>query len=270
MDPYARALSLLLLVLTGCSLKGLAKAQEDAGATAAVVGADAGATAEGTAGTATPATEQATNAGDLARFPAEKPLGGAAATVKSAKAVVQTAPGAGTTVATLKAGDTVTLVTELDKFDRVLLASPKEPSKKLGGWIAKSAFDEPTKSAKAGVPTCVPGQVMGSEALSPLKPFCGAKCKTDADCKGVVCMTVNELGPDGAPAKSGAYIKLCNANEPVAAGAAPSASAAAKPVATKCKPSEHFDDINKKCRPLGDCPKGYHWVDPMQSCVMDE
>jgi hypothetical protein len=44
---------------------------------------------------------------------------------------------------------------------------------------------------------------------------------------------------------------------------------AAGAAATTCGPNQHFDAINKVCRALGECPKGYRWNEPMQSCVDD-
>lgn len=144
--------------------------------------------------------------------------------------------------------------------------------------VAKNA---PAAAAKAkGVPTCAKGQVMGTEALSPFTPFCAAPCKTNADCKGnTACEPVNALAPDGTIAKSGPeLIKVCVPSFPATpttkASGAPSAAApsaaAATGAAPKCGPNQHFDDIDKKCRAFGDCPKGFHWNDPMKSCIADD
>ncbi len=248
----------VFVTLSSCSLKDRLKA-EDAGA--AVPSADAGASASAVVAAVAPVPEEPTNKADLARFPAEKALDGASATVKTAKAVIQTSPGGGATVATLQAGDAVILVAEFKTFDRVLFASPKDPSKKLGGWLAKSAFDEPAK--KSGIPTCPAGQLLGTEALSPFRPFCGAKCASDSDCRGVGCTNVNALKPDGTLVADESYIKLCDPDYKLT-------PTSAAPARAKCGAGEHFDDINKKCRAFGDCPKGYHWNDPMKSCLMDD
>jgi len=121
-----------------------------------------------------------------------------------------------------------------------------------------------TTAKKAGVPTCKATEVMVSVALSPLKPFCTIKCKTDADCKVGGCVDVNLLDADAKPPKGGQqFIKAC---DPEVTKPTPTASASAGP--PKCKSGEHYDDINKKCRPEGDCPKGYAWNDPMKTCIM--
>jgi hypothetical protein len=33
--------------------------------------------------------------------------------------------------------------------------------------------------------------------------------------------------------------------------------------------ANNFDGINKVCRDLGDCPKGYHWSELAQTCIDD-
>jgi hypothetical protein len=76
---------------------------------------------------------------------------------------------------------------------------------------AASAVASAASSAKpkANVPTCKPGQALGTVALSPFRPVCGAKCKTDADCTGGAdCMDVNALKADGSTT-DGAYTKIC-------------------------------------------------------------
>lgn len=134
------------------------------------------------------------------------------------------------------------------------------------GATAKNAATAATAKDRYAVPTCPKGQVPATIAMSPFKAFCGAPCKTDADCKGLSCTAVNALAPN-APQP---YIKVCDPETPEAPSGKPAASAAPAPAAaTKCRPNEHFDDISKKCRPLGDCPKGFRWNEPMQTCLDD-
>ncbi len=72
-----------------------------------------------------------------------------------------------------------------------------------------SAAASASAKPKSNVPTCKAGQVLGTIALSPFKPVCGAKCKTDADCTGgAMCMDVNALKADGSIV-DGAQAKIC-------------------------------------------------------------
>ena len=151
------------------------------------------------------------------------------------------------------------------------------------GPVAKNAATAAATAKTKSALTCAKGQLMGTEALSPFSPFCGAPCKTNADCKGgLACTDVNALAPDGTIAKSGPpFIKLCmpgttaaptTGKAGAASSSAPSAATAtaAAAAAPKCGPNQHFDDINKKCRAFGDCPKGFHWNDPMKTCLADD
>jgi hypothetical protein len=144
-------------------------------------------------------------------------------------------------------------------------AAAAAPSVTPAGTAPGPAVKSATSVAAAtkdryAVPTCPKGLLPGTIAMSPFKAFCGAPCKTHADCKGVYCTDVNALAPN-APQQ---YIKICDpeaVKEQDAPTDKPSAAASGKPAATKCGPNEHFDGINKKCRPFGDCPDGYRWND---------
>jgi hypothetical protein len=118
------------------------------------------------------------------------------------------------------------------------------------------------------VPTCTGGTVLVTEALSPYTPRCSKKCSAEADCPHGTCILQVNLKPDGSPASNPENIKACVATEaPTTPSAKPSASAAAPGAPPKCAANQHYDDISKKCRALGDCPAGYTWNDPMQSCI---
>ena len=141
-----------------------------------------------------------------------------------------------------------------------------------GSVTAKNAAAGTAKPRNA-LPTCAKGQVLATVAMSPFKPFCAPTCKTNADCKGVLCEDVNALGADGGRPKGPEFIKVC---DPEAVATSATSAASAKPsasappaTAAKCGPNQHFDDINKKCRAFGDCPAGFHWNDPMKSCIND-
>jgi len=71
-----------------------------------------------------------------------------------------------------------------------------------------SAAASASAAPKSKYPTCAAGQVLGTEAMSPFKPFCGKRCKTDADCTKNACMEVNELTADGA--SNDKLVKVCN------------------------------------------------------------
>jgi hypothetical protein len=175
---------------------------------------------------------------------------------------------AGAAQAAADAGAAATPITSATVAAAASSATPT-----VAGKAANSAAGPKIGYQGAKIPTCGKGQLMGSEAMSPFKPFCGAPCKADAECKGGACVSVNALTPDGTNVTTGPqFIKICEQGLTPAPSAAATTTAA--PTSTpagpgKCTPKEHWDDINKKCRPLGDCPKGYRWNDPMQSCVMD-
>ena len=102
-----------------------------------------------------------------------------------------------------------------------------------------------TAKAKSAVPACSKGKVLGTEALSPFKPVCGAPCKTDADCTGVACTDVNALAPDGTIAKSGPpFIKICDPDivvEKTAPGSKPTPSASASASASAASAKKKDD-----------------------------
>jgi hypothetical protein len=145
-------------------------------------------------------------------------------------------------------------------------ATASEAPAAASAHTAKAAAS--ATAAKPKMPNCPMNTRLASSSLTPLKPFCSVECETDAECNGYGCLHVYLLKDDGTPEKGGLH-KLCGVGK-AAPTPTPSAAASGNPGAPpKCSPKEHYDDINKKCRPLGDCPSGYHWNDPMQSCVMD-
>lgn len=123
------SLFLPVLGLASCGLvkKGGADASADADTSAA---ADAGTT------TITASNDaDLTHPGDEAKVdPPED------ATIEGWSAIAKTAPGTGTTVATLAKGTAVSKIATHDRYTLVLFDSPKDPSKKLAGWIATDAF----------------------------------------------------------------------------------------------------------------------------------
>ncbi len=102
---------------------------------------DASADADTSAADAAPATVAAANAADLTH-PADEakidPPEDAAITGWSATA--KAAPGTGTTVATLAKGTLVSKIATHDKYVLIMFDAPKDPSKKVAGWVTTDAF----------------------------------------------------------------------------------------------------------------------------------
>lgn len=74
--------------------------------------------------------------------------------------------------------------------------------------------------------------------------------------------------PKASPTHANARpAKPLGSQPPTTPSAKPSAAATPPSTPPKCGANQHYDDINKKCRPYGDCPAGYDWNDPMKSCI---
>ncbi len=192
----------LAAMLAACPKKGTdaADAAAEAGAGAAVV--DAG--------------PETTNEAQITRYTDdEKSMDRADATVKIAKTNAITAVPKGDVVTSLKKGDAVTQVVLHNGYYLVTFADPKDPTKKLMGWVAKQAFDDATYvPAKKTMPACAAGGILVTNALSPFMPRCTTHCTKDADCTSKMCDSVVQLDPKtGAPIGEGSaqYTQACEA-----------------------------------------------------------
>lgn len=165
----------LLAVVSGCHLLKK-KSTEDAGTE------DAGdAVAETPAVDAAPPSVTgplAANENDIARFPDEAKLDGAAAAT-ARWATVREAPVFGTSVASLKPGTTVSKISQRDKYLLVTFDDPKDASRKLLGWTHQDSF-APASATDAGLRalTCTAPEV----ALLSDGAFCGRVCTADKEC----------------------------------------------------------------------------------------
>ena len=123
-------LALPLLGLASCGLLkkgGAGDASADADTTAAV--------------DASVPTVTASNDADLTHPPDAAKLDSPEdTTIQGWSATVKTAPGSGTTVATLAKGTAVSKIASHDKYFLVLFDSPKDPSKKIAGWVTADVF----------------------------------------------------------------------------------------------------------------------------------
>lgn len=173
----ATALALLAAV-SSCQLlkkKGADDAGEsDAGsATAEQPAEDAAAAAP-----AAPTPVAAANENDIARFPDEAKLDGAAAPLMR-WATVREAPVFGGSVASLKAGTTVSKISQRDKYVLVTFDDPKDASRKLMGWLHQDSFNAaPATDAGIKPLTCTAPEI----ALFSDGAFCGRVCAADAEC----------------------------------------------------------------------------------------
>ena len=187
---------------------------------------------------ASAATPEAVNASEMTRYPDEKPVDHAPITTEAGGAMRSQAGTGGDLVIVLKRGTEVEKLAEHDVYYLVLADDPKDPTRKLMGWIAESAFsggaphqNEPERRADGGaappVPTAPPhvavvdaGTKPAPTPTAPSKPLdvkkinntcppgyatCGAmcrlSCKTDAECglSTAHCSAGFCLGPGAVP-----------------------------------------------------------------------
>ncbi len=157
----------------------------DASAEAAVAVVDAG--------------PEATNAAQITHYPDERAIDHESATVKTAKTNAQKAVPKGDLVATLKAGDSVTQVSEHNGYFLVLFPDPADATKKIEGWVSKFAFMDPPVAHKAKIPTCGDGLHLVSDKVSPLNLRCSKICVDDSDCPSGKCEAAITIDEKGTP-----------------------------------------------------------------------
>src|SRR4051812_32435911 len=198
--------TVFILSLAGMVGCGLLKKKDEADA------GDDAAVAEVAVDAAPPpaAAPIAANVDDVARFPDEKSLDNAAATIQRNGTNVREIPAVGKVVATLAKGGTVTQVASRGTAILVVFENPKD-QKKLMGWVGQEAFTAaPTVEAGGKALVCTAPDV----PLTRDGPFCGRVCTADTDCPaGQACKgAANRF----ANAKLGDAVRVCTTFNPVA------------------------------------------------------
>ena len=225
-----------LLLLLGCPSKQAA-------------GTDAAAEAAVAVAAPVDAGPMATNEADVTRYPDEAKLDRVTVTILAPRATLLKAAPKGAVVATLKKGDGVQELAEHNGYFLVLAPDPKDATKKVMGWVAKFAFDEPAVAKKAPVPKCTTeGWMVVSDKSSPIVPRCAQMCSDDTDCPNHDCgssLVLNDKTGEPLLVNGDTHVlSFCTAKPVVGAkdaGAGPVADAG-KPATTaalpKCKDME--------------------------------
>lgn len=102
-------------------------------------GEDAGAVASAAVPEASVSGE-AVNASEMTRYPDEKPVDHAPLTLESGANLRTQAGSGGDLVVVLKKGTEVEKLAEHESYYLVLADDPKDPTRKLMGWVSESAF----------------------------------------------------------------------------------------------------------------------------------
>jgi hypothetical protein len=216
--PVVLASLAAALVLGACSRKPVDKSPE------AEAPAPVASEAPEAAG---PVVAAAANEADITRYPDETAIDHALATTHAfaSSARTQASATAGSLVDSLKAETDVDQIAERPGFVLVNFIDPKDPSRKLLGWIAKGDFTAAPAAthhvtdagtapgpAPTPAPTPVPIPTPVPRALDVRQDHgacpggyarCGAMCRlqcaTGADCGGAHCLHGFCLGPGSAP-----------------------------------------------------------------------
>jgi hypothetical protein len=214
------AAGVLVACLSGALLVGC-PSRKSAGDKAPEAGAPAPTTASVQVEAAAPvAAAAAANAADVLRYPDETPIDHALGTTHVFASSVRTEASAttGAVVDVLKAETDVDEVAERQGFVLVYFIDPKDPSRKLTGWVAKSDFTAPAVRPTGTVAppgTIPPPATVPPPAQRPLDvrqehgscpggyARCGAMCRLEcgssADCGGAHCLHGLCLGAGSAP-----------------------------------------------------------------------
>lgn len=213
------ALAAMTGALTACSL--LKKGSADGGEDGASEASAAAATEAGPV--------EAVNESEMTRYPDEKPVDHAPLTAEAGGSLrTQAGPG-GDSVIVLKRGTEVEKVAEHEGYYLVIADDPKDPARKLMGWVAESAFSgaaphrsEPEPRGDGGAaPHAVDAGT--KPAPGPVKPLdvhktngvcpagyaacaavCRMTCKSEGECGGIAtahCSGGFCMGPGAAPCK---------------------------------------------------------------------
>ncbi len=214
-----------------CSMLKLPGAAVDAGEEAALIEASVALPEAGTMGAV-----DAVNASEMTRYPDEKPVDHAPITAESGGSMRTQAGTGGDLVIVLKRGTEVEKLAEHDAYYLVLADDPKDPTRKLMGWIAESAFsgglprkNEPEWRGDGGAAPPAPHVVADAGTKPPPTPtpgpakpldvkkinnacppgyaacaaMCRMTCKADAECGMATahCSAGFCLGPGAVPCK---------------------------------------------------------------------
>ncbi len=201
----------LALALAGCPKKKTdgGDASSDAATDAAVAAVDSG-----------PATPDATNVNEVARFGDETKLGADVVKTLAPLTIARKSPPNGEWVARLPHGTDVTKLASHEGQTLVTFANPKKADERLMGWVADSAFKTAAVAATkckadkdcAGGFVCVPHEV-GTKCEKACSSTNTAACPEHFACTGegpnaegkTVQYCVSTLPPDaGAPSPGGA------------------------------------------------------------------
>ncbi|MBX3186677.1 MAG: hypothetical protein KF819_06665 [Labilithrix sp.] len=189
----------LCLLLVSCGL--LKKKGDDADAEA-----DAEVTAEIDAAPPPAEGPVAANEADIARFPDETKLDNVAATIKRFTNVREQ-PLAGKVVSTLNPGVTVTEIAQRPGNFLIVFDSPKEPGKKLMGWVTADAFTAVVDAGKT-ITCTAPDVVLVSDNVL----FCGRTCGTDGVCPpGLACKGSATVVTNGKPSNVATTVCVASA-----------------------------------------------------------
>ena len=172
-----------LVLIAACDkFKKHPDAGADSSSSASTATDDSGATAstDDASSDAAPAGPAAANEKDIKRFPDEEALV-ETVQVQWATVAARTEPGAGTVVATLPKGASVTVGARKGKSVLGIFQDPKDATKTLMGWIAEDAFTPGTSPppvltlhTDGGAPPKPSGVCpAGLTLLFDQEPFCG-------------------------------------------------------------------------------------------------
>ena len=184
--------SAIALVAVGC--KDRTRVVTDAGSDASRAPVDAGADVADAADADAPdaAGPNAANELLVARYEDESPAEGSA-TLKAPAPLILSVPKGGVALS-LRVGEVVTLMAERNGFYRATAPDPKDPTRRLMGWVARLALEERLVGPKTPlVPRCLQQQVFVLQETALLKAAPATSASTTA-----------APAPPPAPAASGA------------------------------------------------------------------
>jgi len=218
----------------------------------------------------------ATNQGDIARYPDEKPLATPTKFAFQRGFNVRESIPNGKVIAGLGKGVQATEVTKRPPYVLITFDHPSAPGTTMMGWVHQDAFS--LVVADAGALTCAAGET----ALFSDVPTCGKVCTTDAECgANMGCKGQSNLLAAG---KAGAAVKVCvlsapnptppptpavdagnnNKATPVADAAAPVVHDAAAPNPSGGDPPVGTDEVPPTSGTK--CPGSFIYVDKTKHC----
>lgn len=250
MRRFMRGTTLVVVMMAVAACGDLLKKKDqDAGVTAA--------TTEPVNGTPVPTAQVlATNQGDIARYPDEKPLATPTKYAFQRGFNVRESIPNGKVIVGLGKGVPATELAKRPPYILITFDNPSAPGTTMMGWVHQDAFS--LVVADAGALTCAAGET----ALFSDVPTCGKVCTADAECgANMGCKGQSNLLAAGN--KAGAAVKVC-----VLAAPAPSPSPSPAPIvdAGKTTPVDAaapvVHDASAPAPSNGDPPAGTDEVSP--------